>query len=132
MLLGPLLYALLSQAAPVAALVANASGAALPFRIFPLRIPQGQSRPAITYQLISRVPDGSAACELDDVARVQLSLFADTYAEIEALAVAVRRALHRTTAQGVYFELGNQIDHHDDTADCYFTSQDYTLEIPAV
>ena len=130
MLLGPLLYALLSQAAPVAALVANASGAALPYRIFPLRIPQGQPRPAITYQLISRVPDDSP-CALDDVARVQLSLFADTYDGIERLANAVRGALHRTTAQGVYFELSNQIDHHDDTADCYFTSQDYTLEIPA-
>ncbi|MGY3091083.1 hypothetical protein ACVWYF_004147 [Hymenobacter sp. UYAg731] len=123
MLLGPLLFSLLSQAAPVAALVGT--------RIYPLRIPQEQPRPAITYQLISRVPDGSAICALDDIARVQLSLFADTYGEIEALAATVRGALHRLSTLGVYLELDNEIDHHDDTADCYFRSQDYFLEIPA-
>ena len=123
MLLGPLLFSLLSQAAPVAALVGT--------RIYPLRIPQEQPRPAITYQLISRVPDGSPICALDDVARVQLSLFADDYGQIEVLAAAVRQALHQATVQGVYLALDNEIDHHDDTADCYFRSQDYFLEIPA-
>ena len=123
MLLGPLLFSLLSQAAPVAALVGT--------RIYPLRIPQEQPRPAITYQLISRVPEGSALCELDDDARVQVSLFADTYGEIEALSQAVRAVLHLNPAAPVHMSLDNEIDHHDDTADCYFRSQDYFLELPA-
>ena len=120
---GALLYSLLTQSAAVTALVDG--------RVFPLRIEQDTPRPAITYQLISRVPDGTAACELDDIARVQLSLFADTYAEVEALASACRPVLHRLTTQGVYLELSNEIDHHDDGADCYFRTQDYRLEIPA-
>jgi len=121
---GLLLFALLSQAAPVTALVGP--------RIYPLRAPEGQPRPYVLYQLISRVPDGAPACHFGDVARVQLSLFADSYAQVSALAAACRAVLHfAQPAPDVFLELDNEQDHYHDQALCYFKSQDYLLELPA-
>ncbi len=120
---GELLFSVLSQAPAVGALVGT--------RIYPLRIPEGQPRPAITYQLISRVPQGRPMCDLADAARVQLSLFTDTYAQQEALAAACRQALHGYALGPVYAELSNEIDHYDEGALCYFKTQDYELELPA-
>ena len=120
---GEIVFSVLSQAPAVQALVG--------VRIYPLRIPQGKPRPAITYQLITRVPQGSPLCVLSDVARVQLSIFTDTYAQGEALATACRQALHGYALGEVYAELSNEIDQYDEGAVCYFKSQDYELELPA-
>jgi len=120
---GLLLFALLSQEPAVRALVAT--------RIYPLRAPEGQARPYVLYQLISRVPDGPPACRFGDVARVQLSLFADSYAQVSALAAACRAVLHfAQPAPDVFLELDNELDHFDDQAVCFFKSQDYLLELP--
>ncbi len=119
---GQLLFSLLSQAAPVTALVGT--------RIYPVVAPQGSPRPYVCYQLISRVPDGSALCQLSDVARVQLSLFADTYAQVCQLAQACRGQLHYHEQPEASLELANEFDQpHDENAACYFRSQDYLVEL---
>lgn len=122
---GTLLFALLSQAAPVVALLGT--------RIYPLVAPQGAPRPYCCYQLVDRVPESgsSAACRLGDVARVQLSLFADDYATLASLTAAFRDVLDYAEPEpGVYLEIDNQQDHHDERALCLFRSLDYRVELP--
>jgi hypothetical protein len=131
---GQLLYSLLKAAAPVAALlkyVHPEKGAQ--HRIYPLVAPQGTPRPYVCYQLISRVPEtgSSKACRLGDVARVQLSLFADDYATLAKLTAAITKELDYAEPEpGVYLEPANQHDHHDPQAICLFRSIDYRVELP--
>jgi hypothetical protein len=130
---GQLLFALLSQAPDVAALLGAPNGQV---KVYPLVAPQGTERPYVCYQLISRSPQagGSALCRLGDVARVQLSIFSkDTtdYATLAAITAAVRRVLDYAEPEpGVYLELDNQQDHHDERAVCLFRSLDYLVELP--
>ena len=122
---GLILFALLSQAAPVAALLGTA--------IYPVVAPEGQARPYVCYQLVSRVPEtgSSARCRVGDVARVQLSLFADDYATLAGLTQALRGVLDYSQPEpGVYLEFENAIDHHDPLALCLFRTLDYTVELP--
>jgi len=131
---GQLLFALLSQAAPVAALLDYVDPVkGLQHRIYPLVAPQNTPRPYACFQLISLVPEvgSSKACRLGDVARVQLSLFADDYATLAALTAAVRQELDYAEPEpGVYLEYDNQHDHHDERAICLFRSLDYRVELP--
>jgi hypothetical protein len=127
---GPLLYALLSQAAPVAALLAAPDGQV---KIYPVVAPQGTARPYVNYQLISGGPEASssARCRLGDVARVQLSVFADDYESLTILAAAIRVVLDYAEPEpGVYLTLDNQQDHFEDDALCLFRSLDYVVELP--
>ena len=125
---GQLIFTLLSQAAPVATLVGYVEAGQPKYRIYPLRIPQGKPRPALTFQLISNTNDGVAACQLNEQARVQVSVFADTYDQLCALSRAVRRALAGHDAGGVSIEASNAVDHRDDAADCYFRSLDFVVD----
>lgn len=98
-------------------------------KIYPMQAPAETPRPYLTYQLISNVPDDSAACELDDLARVQISIFADSYAGICGLANAIRQQLHRYETPGAYLMLTNEFDHpKPEGALCFFRSQDYEVE----
>jgi hypothetical protein len=127
---GAILYALLSQAAPVVALLTHAKAG---LRIYPVVAPQGTPRPYLTYFLVSRNPEvgSSAICRLGDVARVQLSFFADDYPALAALTEAARAVLDYAEPQpGVYLELDNQQDHHDKDALCLYRSLDYRVELP--
>ena len=130
---GQLLFTLLSQAAPVAALLGAPGGLV---KVFPVVAPQGTPRPYVLYQLISRGPEAgsSARCQLGDVARVQLSIFSkDTtdYATLAAITTALRAELDYAEPEpGVYLELDNQQDHHDERAVCLFRSLDYRVELP--
>lgn len=130
---GQLLFALLSQAPDVAALLGAPNGQV---KVYPLVAPQGTPRPYVCYQLISRGPQagGSALCRLGDVARVQLSIFSkDTtdYATLAAITAAVRQVLDYAEPEPrVYLELDNQQDHHDERAVCLFRSLDYLVELP--
>jgi hypothetical protein len=122
---GTLIFSLLSQDAAVNALLGT--------RIYPLVAPQGAPRPYACYQLIDRVPEpgSSKACRLGDVARVQLSLFADTYKELGQLTAAIRAVLdYAEPEEGVCLEIDNQHDHHDKDAACLFRSLDYRVELP--
>jgi hypothetical protein len=124
---------MLNQAAPVVALLAAPSGQA---KVYPLVAPQGTERPYVVYQLVSRTPSAgsSALCHLGDVARVQLSIFSKNttdYATLAAITAAVRAVLDYSEPEpGVYLELDNQQDHHDERAICLFRSLDYLVELP--
>lgn len=130
---GQLLFSLLSQAAPVSALLPHVRNGQPETKIYPVVAPQNTPRPYCCYQLISRVPEtgSSALCRLGDVARVQLSLFADTYAQLAQLTAAIKAELDYTEPEpGVYLEPDNQHDHHDPQAICLFRSLDYRVELP--
>jgi hypothetical protein len=127
---GPLLFTLLSQAAPVAALLAAPGGQ---MKVYPVQAPQGTARPYLNYQLISAGPEAgsSAHCRLGDVARVQLSVFADDYETLTILAAAIRAVLDYAEPEpGVYLTLDNQQDHFEANALCLFRSLDYVVELP--
>jgi hypothetical protein len=127
---GPLLYALLSQAAPVVALLAAPDGKA---KVFPVQAPQNTARPYVNYQLISGGPEAgsSAHCRLGDVARVQLSVFADDYPTLASITAALRAVLDYAEPEpGVYLTLDNQQDHFEANALCLFRSLDYVVELP--
>lgn len=130
---GQLLFSLLRQAASVAAQLTAPDGQV---KIYPLVAPQGTERPYVCYQLISSGPEAgsSALCRLGDVARVQLSIFSkDTtdYATLAAITAAVRQVLDYAEPEpGVYLELDNQQDHHNERAVCLFRSLDYRVELP--
>lgn len=127
---GPLINSLLAQAPDVAALLAAPDGQV---KVYPVQAPQGTPRPYLNYQLISGGPaDGSSAiCRLGDVARVQLSVFADDYPTLATLTAAVRAVLDYAEPEpGVYLTLDNLQDHHDERALCLFRSLDYVVELP--
>jgi hypothetical protein len=127
---GTIIFDLLSQAAPVVALLDHAK---VGLRIYPIVAPEKTPRPYCSYQLVSLVPEegSSAVCRLGDVARVQLSLFADGYPMLAALTAAVREVLDYAEPEpGVYLEPDNQQDHHDPQAVCLFRSLDYRVELP--
>jgi hypothetical protein len=127
---GLLLFSLLSQDATVAALLTAPN---VQVKVYPLVAPPQTERPYCCYQLVSLVPeDGSSAlCHLGDVARVQLSLFADDYATLATLTAAVRSVLDYAEPEaGVYLEMDNQQDQHDERALCLFRSLDYRVELP--
>jgi hypothetical protein len=128
---GPLLYALLSQAPAVAALLAAPGGQV---KVYPVVAPQNTARPYVNYQLISGGPEAgsSAHCRLGDVARVQLSVFADDYPTLATITEALRAVLDYAEPEpGVYLTLDNQQDHFEANALCLFRSLDYVVELPA-
>lgn len=93
------IYALLSQASAVTALVGT--------RIYPLQVPQEDPLPAIAYASIS---DVRASVPLDDTAssrtetsRIEVSVIAATYPQVKALLPLIRSACHgfRGTVVGV-------------------------------
>lgn len=130
---GQLLFALLSQAPDVVALLGAPGGQV---KVFPVVAPQGTPRPYVTYQLISGGPaaGSSAHCRLGDVARVQLSIFSQDltdYATLAAITAALRQVLDYAEPEpGVYLTFDNQQDHHDERALCLFRSLDYLVELP--
>jgi hypothetical protein len=130
---GALLFSLLSQAPDVAALLPHVREGQPEIKIYPVVAPPQTPRPYVLYQLISRVPDGnsSALCRLGDVARVQLSLFADDYATLARLTAAIAEELdYFEPEEGVSLEPDNQHDHHDPQAVCLFRSLDYRIDLP--
>jgi hypothetical protein len=128
-----LLYQLLKADATVAALVAG--------RIYPLRLGQGALLPAIAYQKISDPSTGSLrACDLPRVARVQISLFTKSYAQLDELDAAVQAALDESARllKGLPITPLATIaylDGHDlfeDPTEVFFRPTDYRVELAAV
>ena len=65
-------------------------------RIYPLRLPQGATYPAVRYQVIGAPRVHAMGADTGEVfARVQVDCYAETYAAAHALSVQVRAALSR-------------------------------------
>lgn len=88
-------------------------------RIYPLRLPQGPTYPAIRYQVIStprtHLMGDTADASIQAHARVQVDCYDETYAGVRALAEQVRLALSRWsgTAGGVTVEVVFLDDERD-------------------
>lgn len=119
------MYARLLAAPAVQALLAG--------RVYPVRLAQGAALPAVAYQQIGRPASAAArGCRLPEAVRVQVSLFARTYAELDALDAAVRAALdgHQDPADGIaavrYLDGRDQMD---DQSLVYYRPTDYRVEL---
>ena len=121
---GLLIFSLLRQSPAVAALVGT--------RIYPLRVAQGQPRPALVYQVVGDNTDTLADCPGNETPQVQVSIFADTYAELCALGRAVKKTLHGYRAGELTIDYENGIDQpYEADAACFHRVQDYALDYPA-
>ena len=116
---GELINTLLQAAAPVVALLGE--------RVYPLRAPQKTPYPYATYQVVSGQANSTSGCDLDDEARVQLSLFCATYAQVGQLHLACRRALHGKEVGTALIEFDTYQESFQDNALCFLRTQDYLL-----
>lgn len=116
---GALIFSLLSQAAPVVALLST--------RIYPILAPQNTPFPYVTYQVISQTGNETMGCVLEDDARVQLSIFAKTYMEVWAISAATRQTLATAEVGQVLISFDGNRDQASDPTTCYFRTQDYLL-----
>jgi len=116
-----LIYSLLTDDVAVSAIV----GA----RVYPLRVPQNTARPAIAYQLISRTGESCSGGYLPEVSRIQVSLFAATYAQVSALDDAVRGALQGYRDGTTRIDFDGARDDYDESADGYFRPVDYRVRV---
>lgn len=65
-------------------------------RVYPVKLPQSATLPAVTYQRISTVREGAMGADSDIVrVRVQVTSWADSYSGVKSLSEAVRAALQR-------------------------------------
>jgi hypothetical protein len=125
---GQLIFSLLSQAAPVAALLPHVREGQPEIKVYPLRAPQNTPLPYITYQVVSGTADTSAQCELPDRARVQLSLFAQTYAGVTQLHKVCRAALDGQEVGEVGITFDGYQESFQNNATCFLRTQDYLLD----
>lgn len=116
---GQLLYTTLIGAPATVALLGT--------RIRPNRLEAGVVLPAATYQLVNRQPLNRTRrpCVLSDEARLQLTLYAASYAELEVLSAAARAALEATGR----FRWDSEGDQYDDQGQIGGRRQDYTLSL---
>jgi len=101
-------------------------------RIYPLKLPQNPTYPAIVFRRISgpRLRHITGASGRGD-GRIQIDSWATTYTGAQTLAAAVRASLHGyiglLTTLKVAITLANEIDDYDEDAEKYRVIQDYTL-----
>lgn len=103
----------------------NGGIAALGSRVYPLRIPQNPTYPALAYQRIStpRIMSHDGASKLA-MPRIQLTLWASTYSSLKAVSEALRGLLigYRGTVggvviQGIFFD--SERDEFDTTTQIF-------------
>ena len=120
-------YSRLTTTAAVTAIV----GAGSASRIYPNKIPQEATLPAVAYQRVStrRVKAHAAPTGLARV-RVQVTCVARTYSEVKALAVVVRKALEGVmgtvgglAVQGSWLE--TDADEYGDAEGLHSVRQDF-------
>lgn len=103
-------------------------------RIYPLRLPQAPTYPAISYRRVSGVRlhdlDGTSGRGMP---RIEIDSWADTYVGVQALAAAIRQSLDGfngtlTTIKAV-IKLDNELDLSEDEPepDIYRIMQDYRV-----
>lgn len=122
-------YAILKVASSVTALVGAGDGA----RIYPNVVPQDAGLPAIAYQRISslrRAVHGSPASLARP--RVQLTLIAESYSQVKALAAATRAALdgYVGTAGGVVVGVAlvdDETDEFGNSNNLHVVRQDWMI-----
>jgi hypothetical protein len=144
---GAIIYPILSSFSNLTSLVAASN-------IFAVRASQGTNAPYIVYREISNTPtntkgtgDGTADPKINqrsilDVSTIQISIFANTYLELDNIAVAVRQALDREwgsvpSPYNTDISLDSCIfdsmvdDYDDDFGDhgIYIKHMDFTLRI---
>ena len=122
-------YSRWTSAAAVTAIV----GAGSASRIYPNKIPQEATLPAVAYQRVStrRVKAHAAPTGLARV-RVQVTCVARTYSEVKGLAVVVRKALEGVmgtvggvTVQGSWLE--TDADEYGDAEGLHSVRQDFMV-----
>ena len=123
-------YNILSTNAALTALIST--------RLNPVRIPQGSSFPAVSYNLVSEVPNPTkSGHSRTEFARVQVNAYGNTLASTEAVASAIRTAFEAVTLPGTFNGIKCQTIEYDgenQTADdqaafagLYQISQDYLI-----
>ena len=104
------IFTRLSTFAGLAALVST--------RIYPVIMPQGAVKPAITYQLISSTRE-SCMVKDDGIvrARFQITAWGETFTGVKAVIEQVRQALQRWSTSGVQDTyIDGQYDLYDEGA----------------
>ena len=103
-------------------------------RVYPLKLPQGYTLPAISFQRISTdrehvIDDGPIGWAW---ARFQFDMWAETYAEARQLTEAVRQALDgynnkmgSVTVAGAFAE--GERDLYEEQTEIYRVTQDYLI-----
>lgn len=123
-------YNILSTNAALTALIST--------RLNPVRIPQGSSFPAVSYNLVSEVPNPTkSGHSRTEFARVQVNAYGNTLASTEAVASAIRTAFEAVSLPNTFNGIKCQTIEYDgenQTADdqaafagLYQISQDYLI-----
>lgn len=128
-MIGKAIHGRLGAVAGVTALVGT--------RIYPSRLPQGPTYPAIRYQVIDAPRTHLMTRDPGEVhARVQVDSYSKTYAQAQAVAAQVRLALSRwegtaggVTVEHVFLDDERDLDEpqplHDGETGIYRVMQDY-------
>jgi len=125
-----IVYNILSNNAALTALIST--------RLNPVRIPQESAFPAVSYQLISEVPNPTkSGHSRTEFARVQVNAYGTSLSSAQAVASAIRTAFEAVTLPGTFngikcqtLEYDGENQTADDTAafaGLYQISQDYLI-----
>ena len=125
-----IVYNILSNNAALTALIST--------RLNPIRIPQESSFPAVSYQLVSEIPNPTkSGHSRTEFARVQVNAYGITLASTESVASAIRTAFEAVTLPATFntikcqtIEFDGELQTADDTAafaGLYQISQDYII-----
>jgi hypothetical protein len=125
-----IVYNILSNNAALTALIST--------RLNPVRIPQESSFPAVSYQLVSEIPNPTkSGHSRTEFARVQVNAYGVTLASAESVASAIRNAFEVVTLPATFnsikcqtIEFDGELQTADDTAafaGLYQISQDYII-----
>jgi hypothetical protein len=125
-----IVYSILSNNAALTALIST--------RLNPVRIPQESSFPAVSYQLVSEIPNPTkSGHSRTEFARVQINAYGVTLASAESVASAIRNAFEVVTLPATFnsikcqtIEFDGELQTADDTAafaGLYQISQDYII-----
>jgi hypothetical protein len=125
-----IVYSILNNNAALTALIST--------RLNPVRIPQESSFPAVSYQLVSEIPNPTkSGHSRTEFARVQINAYGVTLASAESVASAIRTAFEAVTLPATFntikcqtIEFDGELQTADDTAGfagLYQISQDYII-----
>jgi hypothetical protein len=119
---GETLFGALVAAAPVTAIVNR--------RIFPGRIKQGVTMPAVRYTVVDDVPWNTIEGGRSRTrARVQVDAYAKGYLEAHALASAIEGAVGAFTGPAVTAVLLSKRDGFEDETDLHRVSLDFSMSM---
>lgn len=127
-----IVYSILNNNAALTALIST--------RLNPVRIPQESAFPAVSYQLVSEVPNPTkSGHSRTEFARVQINAYGVTLASAESVAFAIRTAFEVVTLPATFntikcqtIEFDGELQTADDTAafaGLYQISQDYIINL---